>query len=138
MRSRKSAPGARRNKEQIDDLVIELLAKANAPQSAYDISARAALAGTSLVPNQVYRTVARLIDAGRVTRIEALQAYALRQPGVRACLVCTECQSVLTVAASPVETELVKEAAMTGFELHCGTVEARGLCSDCQGTEPTS
>ncbi len=135
MRSRKTVSNPRRRKGEIDALVLEFLAQANAPLSAYDISTRAALAGNSIVPNQVYRTVARLINEGRVRRIEMLQAYALCQPDARACLVCLGCHSVVTVAAWPVETELEREAAMAGFELRRGTVEARGLCPDCRQSD---
>ena len=75
-RERECTP--RRSREQIDALVLDLLAQSNGPIGAYDLAGRASAAGEVLVPNQVYRTLHRLIEQGLVHRNEV---YAGAQHG---------------------------------------------------------
>lgn len=121
----------RRSREEIEDLVLKLVLRANRPPSAYDLSASAAAAGVSLVPNQVYRTLARLIETGLVVRIETLNAYVPRQHDNGANLVCLGCRSVESIPAGRLDSSLCKAASGVGFALQTGTIEARGLCRDC-------
>ena len=74
-----SAPPAlcRRRCAENDALVLDILREANSPLSAYDIAHRASSKGSRMLPNQVYRTLARLIEQRSAVRIETLNAYIL-------------------------------------------------------------
>lgn len=121
----------RRTSEELDRLILEIIAKANQPISAYDISERTSHLGAAVAPNQIYRTVVRLVSAGRVIRISSLHAYAVRPSDANACLVCINCHTVVTVNAPQAETELRKQAALTGFQFQDSLIEALGLCGGC-------
>src|SRR3546814_20464842 len=78
----------RRNPEEIEALVMDAIAAADCPLSAYDIADIATRAGSPIIPNQVYRTLARLIDQGRVHRLQSPNAYTDRSGTADSCLIC--------------------------------------------------
>ncbi|MGC4252317.1 MAG: transcriptional repressor [Sphingobium sp.] len=105
---------------------------ANGPLSAYDIADATARAGSSLVPNQVYRTLARLIEQGRVQRIESLNAYLRREGDADACLICDDCHHVHMIAMPPDLRSCMGEVAGgTGFAVEQHVIEIHGHCADC-------
>ena len=58
-----------------DRLVFEVLRAADGPVSAYDIMDRLKPDRPRIAPTTVYRALEHLIRAGRVRRIESLNAY---------------------------------------------------------------
>ncbi|PZU12330.1 MAG: transcriptional repressor [Sphingobium sp.] len=129
---------ARRHPEDLDALILDLLARSNRPISAYDISDRSIAAGQPVVPNQVYRTLARLIDQGLVHRVESLSAYMLRQQSFDGCLVCDHCHAVQLLTDPIVVAGLKDRAERFGFAVDRTVVELRGLCTDCAADSRTA
>ena len=80
-----------------DLLVFEVLRAANGPTSAYDILDRLKPDRPRIAPTTVYRALEHLIRAGRVRRIECLNAYlAATDAGDRAVVfaICDDCGRV--------------------------------------------
>lgn len=122
----------RRRCAENDALVLGILREANCPLSAYDISYRASLQGTRVVPNQVYRTLTRLIERQLVARIEALNAYTPHQSQGNVCLICTSCQAVQFIDMPGLRKTIVEAAPECRFEAISGLIEAQGQCVTCQ------
>lgn len=123
----------RRSAQEIEELVYNILVAANMPLGAYAIAARA---GPTLVPNQVYRTLSRLIVQGRVRRIEALSAYISCFNGTDACLICDDCHGVHMLAMPELRSQLTLLANAAGFAFEQAMVEIHGHCPECSGAAP--
>ena len=132
-RERECTP--RRSREQIDALVLDLLSQSNRPIGAYDLAGRASAAGEVLVPNQVYRTLHRLIEQGLVHRIESLAAFMLRREPFDTCLICDRCHSVQILSNPDLVAQLTECARLRRFEVSKAVIETHGHCAQC-GTPP--
>lgn len=84
------------------------------------------------MPNQVYRTLTRLIEQGLVHRVESLSAYMLRQQTIDGCLICDQCHTVQLLSYPEVITGLKDCAHRVGFAVERTVVELHGHCSDCE------
>lgn len=115
------ASGLRRSREEIETIILDLLARANGPMSAYDISARSAKSGQQVFPAQVYRTLARLIAQDRVSRIESLSAFTVKQEAADICLIDSSGHVVGSVPAPDLVDRLVELAEASGFR-SCRTI----------------
>ncbi|MCT2399902.1 Fur family transcriptional regulator [Novosphingobium mangrovi (ex Huang et al. 2023)] len=127
--------GRRRCSAENDALVLDLLTQANRPLSAYDIADRLGGRGTHMVANQVYRTLARLIDRHRVLRIETLNAYVLRRSGANICLICKCCGAIAWVDLPCIDHVIGKAAQGRCFDLTDAPIEARGECDECRSAD---
>lgn len=125
------APSRRRSASENDELVMAQLRQANRPVSAYDIAARVSRFGRPMVPNQVYRTLARLVDQGHVVRIESLAAYFPAQKNGDMCLICSQCGSVSFLSVGHQESMLRKLAEACGYSISRTIIEAHGRCAAC-------
>lgn len=121
----------RRSTEKIEALVLDLLSRSNGPLSAYDIASRSIAIGNRIVPNQAYRTLARLMERGTVIRLESLSAYMLRQEPFDSCLICDHCHAVQLLASPETVTGLARWAERSGFTMARTIVEMHGRCADC-------
>ena len=126
------SPHVRRCREENDALVLEVLNAANGPLSAYEIAHRASSNGQRIVPNQAYRTLARLIERQAVVRIETLSAYIARQSSANVCLICKDCHTVEFIDVPGIRRSMVDAAPRGQFAMIDGLVEANGQCLDCQ------
>lgn len=122
----------RRTRTQNDALVLGLLGAARKPVSAYEIAEMARASGVSLVPNQVYRTMGRLLKQQRARRIETLNAYLPWTSAADLCLVCAQCHGVELIALSSLGAVLNRAVADTGFLPSTIVVELLGRCPRCQ------
>lgn len=122
----------RRRCTENDALVLAILEESNGPISAYAIAHRAASEGHRIVPNQVYRTLARLIRDRTASRIEALNAYVPRQSHANVCLICSNCHIVEFLDMPGLRRTIVGTAETNHFEVLSGLVEAQGECIDCR------
>jgi Fe2+ or Zn2+ uptake regulation protein len=117
-----------------DLLVFEVLRAANGPASAYDILERLKPERPRIAPTTVYRALEHLIRAGRVRRIESLNAYlAARDAGDRAVVfaICDDCGRVQERDAVPEVGRITKALAKDGFRPTHPVVEVHGRCGDC-------
>ena len=128
---RPSGTTKRRSRAEIETLLLELLAAADRPLSAYALADRATAAGHRTVPNQVYRTLERLTREGRVHRLESMSAFILRRGQADVSLICDDCHAVQTLAATELVARLLRCARYTGFEGQKAVVELYGRCADC-------
>jgi Fur family zinc uptake transcriptional regulator len=128
------APTANRRRrcDENDTLVLDVLRQANRPLSAYDIAEQAGALGAHIVANQVYRTLARLIDMGSVLRIETLNAYIVQQSAANICLVCSDCHMIELVEMPGIRRAIVDAAPASHFKVLSGLIEAQGQCVDCR------
>ena len=124
-------PRPRRSPDQIADIILAQLARANGPVSAYGLASRAAAAGIPMVPNQVYRALARLLAQGLVHRLETLSSYILKDKCFDACLICDHCCAVQLYAAPDTEAQLKCRAATHGFTVTRTIIETHGCCAAC-------
>lgn len=123
--------GPRRSREQIETIVLDILARTNRPISAYDIANRASAAGERIVANQVYRTLGRLMEKSLVHRVESLSAYMLKQQDADSCLICDRCHSVQMLPNPELVARLVLCAERFGFKAENTVIETHGHCAEC-------
>ena len=128
------AVARRRRCSENDELILDLLTQANRPLSAYDIADGLGRRGTRMVPNQVYRTLTRLIGRHDVVRIETLNAYVLRRSRANVCLICKRCHAIVFVDLPDLGRTLDRAAGGRRFALVDALIEAQGECEDCRET----
>ncbi len=127
-----SAGGLTRNQA----LVLDALSSEGGPLSAYSLLDRLRDHGIR-APLQVYRALDKLVEAGRVHRLESMNAFvACCQPGcgdheTTAFAICDTCGNVRELANDPLEAALGNLAGAAGFKLRRSVVELRGLCAQC-------
>jgi Fur family zinc uptake transcriptional regulator len=83
----------RRNRGENEELVFAALSKADRPLTAYDLLGRLRTKGITAPPT-VYRSLERLIKAGRAHRLESLNAFvACAKPHHRTSAIFAICRS---------------------------------------------
>ena len=113
-----------------------MLREAETPMSAYQVLDRLRPQGIQSPP-VVYRALERLEKAGRIHRLEALNAYfaccGRDHAEGTVFAVCTACKRVEEWSADGIDALLAKEAERAGFAISGRTIEVRGLCAACRG-----
>ncbi len=120
-----------------DLLVFDVLLAANGPASAYDILDRLKPDRPRIAPTTVYRALEHLIRAGRVRRIESLNAYLpAADASDRAVVfaICDDCGRVQARDAGAEVGRITKALARDGFRPSHPVVEVHGRCGDCDAT----
>lgn len=117
-------------------LVLEKLEAADGPLSAYALLD--ALRGHGFrAPLQVYRALRALTNAGKVHRLESLNAFVAccgshdNDAGMIAFAICNDCGQVNEFADKVVSERLQKWVGDRGFKASSTAIEIRGLCSAC-------
>ncbi|TYR31537.1 transcriptional repressor [Mesorhizobium microcysteis] len=117
-------------------LVLDTLAKADGPLSAYTILDRLRADGFR-APLQVYRALEKLLGFGLVHRLESLNAFvACAHPhchahGLIAFAICEDCGQVDEFSDEVVRERLGAWSSQNGFKAEKTTVEIRGHCASC-------
>ncbi len=117
-------------------LVLDTLAKADGPLSAYTILDRLRSEGFR-APLQVYRALEKLLGFGLVHRLESLNAFvACAHPhchahGLIAFAICEDCGQVDEFSDAVVRERLGAWSAENGFKAEKTTIEIRGHCANC-------
>lgn len=113
---------------------LEILLESHAAMGAYDVLARLDREGLGSQPPVAYRALGFLVDQGFAHRIARLQAFvACARPGgphEPSFLICRSCRRVAEALQD--EGALSPQAAREGFAIERTSVEAEGLCPDCQ------
>jgi len=120
-----------------DRLVFDVLRAAGGPVSAYDIMDRLKPDRPRIAPTTVYRALEHLIRAGRVRRIESLNAYLPAfETSDRAVVfaICDDCGRVQERDAGAEVGRITKALAKDGFRPTHPVVEVHGRCGDCDAT----
>ena len=101
--------------------VLELVAGAKNPVSAYDILEEMQGDGPRLAPTTVYRALDFLLEQGLVHKLESLHAFVTcdhpDQPHDSQFFICADCGEVDEVEHPKVSSSLAKAEAGTGLSL---------------------
>lgn len=116
-------------------LVYEALESAGEPVSAYQLLADLRDKGVTAPPT-VYRALKRLIEEGRVHRIESLNAYVVcaaghAHHGEAGFAICDVCGSVVEIPCGGIEEPVEAWAGEMGFTVNNVKVEMHGRCASC-------
>lgn len=130
----------RKKRRNTGSLIAEELARAAVPLSAYDLLERLRPAGVS-APTTVYRALEQLLAAGRVHRIESLNAFvACRAPKCGAheharfatgFTICDHCGAVSEFVDPSLQAHIEGVAAAGAFRPSSSVVEIHGRCAAC-------
>lgn len=127
-------------------LILGELARSTKPLSAYDLLDRLRPHGVSGPPT-VYRALDKLMGAGRVHRLESVNAFvACRGGGPDAhshrheefgtgFAICDRCGTVAEFDDPVLRERLEADAAVTSFRPRASVIEIRGLCAACDRSE---
>ena len=123
--------------------IMGALAEAPRPLSAYDLLDRLRPTGVA-APLTVYRALDKLIAAGKVHRIESLNAFVAcsgehqhahdddQQPRrTVAFAICDRCGTVDEFVDTKLFEQLDRGLAKRKFTAHTSAIEIHGLCADC-------
>lgn len=120
--------------------VLEILLQKHKAMGAYDILEVLRDEGMGAQPPVAYRALDFLTTNGFAHRIERLNAFVAcahaHEDHAPAFLICRACDAVAEAAAGPARAALSETAEAAGFEIERATVEALGLCPNCQNTAP--
>ncbi|MCX8999414.1 transcriptional repressor [Rhizobiaceae bacterium BDR2-2] len=119
-------------------LVLSVLETSGQPLSAYTILDRLRVHGLK-APLQIYRALDKLLEIGRVHRLESMNAFVVCchsrhgqiHPRITAFEICEACGRVSEFQDARVENALTKHARDNGFKIRSATIEVHGLCADC-------
>ena len=117
-------------------LVLDTLTRADAPLSAYTILDQLRDDGFR-APPQVYRALDKLVERGRVHRLESINAFvACKHPacGAHATVafaICERCGCVSEIGSDALVASIGAIAQSEGFAVTKTTVELRGICARC-------
>ena len=106
------------------------------PVGAYELLDELKATESGAKPATVYRTLDFLLDFGFIHRLESSNAFV-------AChhfdcshpvqfLICDNCGEVTEIQSIGLEETLLAQAKQHGFKVANQTIEAHGLCVDCQ------
>lgn len=118
-------------------LVLAVLSRVDGPLTAYNLLDELREHGFR-APLQVYRALEKLIELGRVHRLESLNAFvACRHPDcdaseVVAFTICETCGNVSEISDDTLAGQLRALAQEARFALKKSIVELRGICRGCQ------
>jgi Fur family zinc uptake transcriptional regulator len=121
-------------------LVLSVLNGAEAPLSAYDVLDQLRAEGLR-APLQVYRALDKLVERGLAHRLESLNAFvccansAGHRTGVIAFAICERCGRVDEFTDEVVRERLAGWAGAHRFEARRTTIELRGTCASCAGSD---
>jgi Fur family transcriptional regulator, zinc uptake regulator len=119
-------------------LVLSVLQSSDQPLSAYRILDRLRDEGFK-APLQVYRALEKLLEAGRIHRLESLNAFVICchskhgqiHPRITAFEICQTCGKVNEFHDTKIEDALASHARSSGFKIRATTIEVHGLCACC-------
>ena len=116
------------------DRVLRYLQQQDRPLSAYDIMEGLRPDGVT-ASTTVYRALEKLLNAGRVHRIESLNAWMVccrghgHQTPVFA--ICDDCGTVTEHIDTDFGRSIASLSETTGFEPNHSVLEIHGRCGDC-------
>ncbi len=117
-------------------LVLTILNKSDMPLSAYSILDGLREFGFK-APLQVYRALDRLIELGKVHRIESMNAFIAcehslcQASDMTAFTICDKCEKVSEVKDKELSDYMHLRAEKFGFHAPKTNIEFHGLCSHC-------
>ena len=117
--------------------VLDILESASEPLKAYTILFDIQKKGIKS-PLQVYRALDKLIEIGKVHKIESRNSYvACKHEGCNAktstsFLICENCDSVTELTGNNLTSYFSKKAEKNNFNYKKHNLEIFGLCENCK------
>ena len=117
--------------------VLDILESASEPLKAYTILFDIQKKGIKS-PLQVYRALDKLIEIGKVHKIESRNSYvACKHEGCNAktstsFLICENCDSVTELTGNNLFSYFLKQAEKNNFNYKKHNLEIFGLCKNCK------
>lgn len=120
--------------------VLELILKADAPVTAYQLLDQLRPIRKSAVPPTIYRSLDFLLENGLIHKIERLNAFvscaeADHRHADAQFLICKSCNAVAELEDHAVSEALALAASRRGFVPSRAVVEIDGLCAACAATQ---
>lgn len=119
--------------------VYEILLGRHGPMGAYELLDALKETESSAKPATVYRALDFLLEFGFIHRLESTNAFvACYHFGCKhpvQFLICDSCGDVAEIQSQGLQATLDKQAQEHGFVVSTQTIEAHGLCADCQQAE---
>ena len=119
--------------------VYQIMLIKNRPMGAYELLDNLKQTEDSAKPATVYRALDFLLDFGLVHKLESTNSFvACHHFGCShpvQFLICDSCGDVAEIQSTGIEGKLIEQAKSHGFLISKQTIEAHGLCSDCQQAE---
>ena len=116
------------------DRVLQYLKQQNRPVSAYDILEGLRSDGVT-ASTTVYRALEKLMNAGRIHRIESLNAWTVccgeHDEKIPVFEICDDCGTVTEHIDTDFKNSVASLSETTGFEANHSVLEIHGRCSDC-------
>ena len=118
-------------------MVFQIIEKAKGPLKAYSILYDVQKKGIK-APLQVYRALDKLLELGKIHKIESRNAFVACRHSegetqvMVAFTICDSCGEVAEISDDSFDRRLQKLANTMGFTLTKSTVELSGLCSTCE------
>ena len=119
--------------------VLNVLESSNEPMKAYTILFDIQKKGIKS-PLQVYRALDKLIEIGKVHKIESRNSYvACKHEGCNAktstsFLICENCDKVTEFVGDNLLTYYSKKAIKNNFQYRRHSLEIYGLCKNCKSS----
>ncbi|QJR81374.1 transcriptional repressor [Alteromonas pelagimontana] len=119
--------------------VYEILLGKHGPMGAYELLDSLKETESGAKPATVYRALDFLLEFGFIHRLESTNAFvACHHFGSHhpvQFLICDSCGDVAEIQSAGLKDTLDKQAKQHGFRVSKQTIEAHGLCADCQLAE---
>jgi Fur family zinc uptake transcriptional regulator len=116
--------------------VYSLLIEHESSMGAYELLDALKVTEQSAKPATVYRALDFLLEFGLVHKVESSNAFiACHHFGCNhpvQFLICDQCNSVKEIQSEGLHETLDKQARSEGFKVVKQTIEAHGLCQNCQ------
>jgi Fur family zinc uptake transcriptional regulator len=116
--------------------VYALMLDRHGPVGAYELLDELKETESSAKPATVYRALDFLLDFGFIHRLESTNAFvACHHFGCHhpvQFLICDSCGFVTEIQSEGLEETLLAQAKNHGFKISKQTIEAHGLCAECQ------
>lgn len=120
----------------IREKVFRLLAETQSGVGAYDLLEKLKLTEPNAKPATIYRALDFLSEMGFTHKIESTNSFMLchhfEQSHPVQLLICEQCGHVDELHSDNISKELNASANKKGFTITNQTIEARGLCQNCQ------
>ena len=114
----------------LHDQITNVLRSSKKPLSALNIARSLQRRYPDTYVSTVFRALARMLNDGRVERVELLSAYILTRKEARIGLVCRECGTYAeTSGVSMADLSALVQA--TGFKSTRVVLEVDGSCTNC-------
>lgn len=115
----------------MDRAVIDLLAKAEVPMSAYELTAGLRERGRPMAAMSVYRSLERLCSCEVVEKVEKLAAYRIKDVPKAVLTICVSCGRTRPLAIPDLHGALEQRVAEAGFYAFSVALEIAGRCAEC-------